>query len=34
MNNLFAGFDLAIEPSKTVITETKVSGSKKTNTNI
>ena len=34
MNNLFAGFDLAIEPSKTVITETKISGSKKTNTSI
>lgn len=34
MNNLFAGFDLAIEPSKTVITETKISGGKKTNTSI
>lgn len=34
MNNLFAGFDLAIEPSKTVVTETKISGNKKTNTSI
>lgn len=34
MNNLFAGFDLAIEPSKTVITETKISGGKKSNTSI
>ena len=32
MNNLFAGFDLAIEPSKTVIVETKVKAEKVTNT--
>ena len=28
MSNLFAGFDLAIEPSKTVVTETRVKNGK------
>ena len=28
MNNLFAGFDLAVEPSKTVVTKTKIKAGK------
>jgi DNA polymerase-1 len=35
MNGLFAGFDLAVKPSKTVVTETKVkAGSTSTNANV